>query len=731
MAMSKSNSSKCIAYTRFRTPCPEDRELNSKWCPKHEELQGKCMRIYKHHSRELDRYAVDNPYPGFQNPLPVPHFDDIEDPQPLTHTTNQMIPRRGDVNKIDDPDCLRTWHHIARRTWALANRTVLAREHHHSQFYQNGDDSHRHFNAILRRKQDLLENLMSEIDQRLYRLTIGVEKADWLLLTKSVNRNRFTTGDDDDSESKENTSSCNGSITYEDVECEEEPSLPEPLPTPPSSPPPCVECQYVSEDLDQKLIRKKRAVVGRLINYLDFGLEDAEFSVAVRQELREVIRNIFRRIIVRDAGLFVRAKEFNPTPGSLLTSWLGDGVNNWRTALYECPIKAFINGEKLSLKELERLWGLMKFGKDKIGPELIRNAIADIYRCAQDTCVNNDIQTAYQSHRKSTKIWVLGGYVWRKAKDGPLPRTGSDLLHAFVGCAGCMLSTCRTFEEWAENRRLAVVGHRYPGWSEPHEPPAERLLRCFKIVICRHNCNSKLSKVEKVVPKSKKLRTVYTETQERHYLYLCMSVADSRSPRILDALHALPTYLNVYARRRDTNEVTHQPNHADDLWCSRIRSGYTTMERKQKKFTLATAFRADDNLFEKNLTSPEKSFGHCFQDCWDVLVMNGKVGNFEGFMNLIANVVLEVAGYRTVEEAMKGEGEKDAGMSQGFKSVIKSPLNETSIDGDSRFLKQFSVCENSLGADKDAHVLAHLPFLRTMLREPVRSDDEFKGDSWI
>jgi hypothetical protein len=86
---------------------------------------------------------------------------------------------------------------------------------------------------------------------------------------------------------------------------------------------------------------------------------------------------------VRDAGLFVRAKEFNPTPG-LPSATVLYSQSDWREPNYQCPIKEFVCSEKLSLKELQRLWGLMKFGKDKIGPELIRNAIADIYRGSSD-----------------------------------------------------------------------------------------------------------------------------------------------------------------------------------------------------------------------------------------------------------------------------------------------------------------------------------------------------------
>ncbi|PLW04416.1 hypothetical protein PCANC_28691 [Puccinia coronata f. sp. avenae] len=708
MSTFKLNSQKCLAFTRSRTPCPENRAENSKWCPTHEELQGKCMRIYKHHSRQLDRYAVENPYPGFQ----IPSVDttqilhQIENQSP-THITNEMIPRLEDMHKIIDPDILRIWYTIARRTWALVNRTVLAREHHHSQFYQSGDHSHRHFNAILRRKQDLLESLMAGIDQRLYQLTIGVEEADWLLSKRTKN-----SSSDSESDGK---STSSDSVLYGDVDCQEEQKLLEAPPTPPSSPTPCQECQCISEDPDEKLNRRKQAVMGQLVNYLNFPPKDSQLSDLTVREIKEVIRNIFRRVIVRDAGLFVRAKEFNPTPG-LPSATVLYSQSDWREPNYQCPIKQFVCSEKLSLKELQRLWGLMKFGKDKIGPELIRNAIADIYRGSSDAYGSDEIQSNCANHKKSTKIWILGGFVWRKAMDGPLPRTGSDHLYAFISCAGCMLSTCRNFEEWAGNRRLVVVGGRYPEWSEPQEPLVERLFRCFKIVLCRHNCNAKLSKVEKIVPKSKKLRTVYTETQERHYLHICMSVGDPRTAKIIDALSALPSSFNLYAKRRDTKEVTHKPSHEDSLWCSRVRSGYTTVERKKKRFTPATAFKADANLFEKNLTSPENSFKHRFEDCWDVLVMDAKAGNFDGFVNSIGKVVLEVTGYESIEAAIKGEEERD-----------NLALNMQSSQPAPKSTQQFYT---SYGISTPMAV-SRLRCCRSLFREPVCMNENSEPESWF
>lgn len=89
---------------------------------------------------------------------------------------------------------------------------------------------------------------------------------------------------------------------------------------------------------------------------------------------------MFRRIIVRDAGLFVRAKEsIEPSQSIPIISIVGL-EEAWREASYVCPIREFISSGQLSLRELQRLWRGLKFGKEKIGPELIRNAIADATR---------------------------------------------------------------------------------------------------------------------------------------------------------------------------------------------------------------------------------------------------------------------------------------------------------------------------------------------------------------
>ncbi|KAG0146196.1 hypothetical protein CROQUDRAFT_723001 [Cronartium quercuum f. sp. fusiforme G11] len=618
---------KCIAYNRLKKPCPNDREPDSKWCSLHEELQGKFLRMYKHHSRELDKFSIENPYPLHQECSSAVHQSNMppnltpdEILQPII--TNSMIPRDEDVKKIDDVGILRVWHQIARRTWALANRTVIAREHHHSQFYQNGDDGHRHFNAILKHKQDVLESLMSAIDEKLYKLTLESEKARWLLPQLL---------EEDCADSASDDSSSDGPV-FTDIECEDEIQSIESLSIPLSSP--SLEFEEV-DDFQKQIDDRSRAVVSQLTGHLDFPIFSSQMDESTVVEIKEIVRNVFRRIIVRDAGLFVRAKELDPSPS--LDHTITNREQVWRQVHYVCPIKSFIMSGKLSLKELQRMWRMLKFGKDKIGPELIRNAIYDVFRSQ-----NDDEDFNPTNSKKSCKIWVLGGYVWRKAMNGPLPRLATDYLHAFVGCSGCMLSICRTFDEWVENRRLALIGSRYSGWLDPVKLPIENLFRSLRIAISRHNSTVKLSKVEKVVPKCKALKMVYTEVQERHYIHLCLVPLNDRSRNIIDALASNKASYNVFAQRRDTGEITHTPHKRTDLWCTRVRSAYSTVERRKKLFTPSTMFRPDPSLFQCALKSPEQIFNRNFDDCWDLLVMDAKVLGFESFLESIGKILVEV-----------------------------------------------------------------------------------------
>lgn len=118
---------KCIAYTKLRTACSNPQEKDSKWCSLHEELQGKHMRIYKQHSRELDHYLIQNPYPYHQ--VEYKNIGRVYEPE--KQMTTRMIPRVEDVMKVSDIETLRSWHQISRRIWNLTNRFSTLQIFHH------------------------------------------------------------------------------------------------------------------------------------------------------------------------------------------------------------------------------------------------------------------------------------------------------------------------------------------------------------------------------------------------------------------------------------------------------------------------------------------------------------------------------------------------------------------------------------------------------------------------
>ncbi|KAH9817271.1 hypothetical protein DFH28DRAFT_1157294 [Melampsora americana] len=568
---------KCIAYTRLRTACPNPQEKDSKWCSLHEELQGKHMRIYKQHS--LENKTICQSY------------------EPPNQITTRMIPTVKDVMKVSDIETLRSWHHIARRTWNLTNRTVIAREHHHSQFYQDGDVSHRHFNAILRHKLEVLEDLMSAIDEKIYKFTLEFESANWILdQPPELNCQ--------DSDPVEVESDSNAQ-TSTDLSSEDDINSLDAVSTSPSS------CEIDFEPEFEKIeVVEDKALILQLTGYLDLPFHVSKLEKHRVFDLKEIVHNLI------------------------------SSSNNDQTDWHQ---DSYVSGT-LSVKELQRL-----FWKEKAGPELIRNAISDLFRSNESHSSSDSKEKLANIQKTTTKIWVLGGYVWKKPLSGPLPRLGTDYFYAFVGCHGCMLSTCRTFEEWVENRRLSLIDSRYHDWLNPVEDQVENLFRSLRIVISGHNSNNKLSRIERVVPKCKKLKTVYTEVQERHYVYLCLPL-DIRSTKIVNALSSNKKSFNVFSSRRDTGEISHKPNKETDLWCTRTRSAYSTLERKKKTFTFSTMFPSNPETFNCALKSLDKRFGRKFIDCWDVLVMDVKVLEFQSFLNSIGETVLQAVGHNSVGE---------------------------------------------------------------------------------
>ncbi|EGG02763.1 uncharacterized protein MELLADRAFT_109804 [Melampsora larici-populina 98AG31] len=672
--MEETVTKKCIAYTRLRTACPNPQEKDSKWCSLHEELQGKHMRIYKQHSRELDQYLIQNPYPFHKSEYKF----NGQSYEPQKQITTRMIPRVEDVLKVSDIETLRSWHQISRRIWNLTNRTVIARERHHSQFYRDGDDGHRHFNAILRYKLEIVEALMSAIDEKIYKLTVAFEEANWVLDQPP----ELNCQDSDPLE----LDSDSGGQTLTDISSGDDTNSLDLVSTPSSSDESDLEPEFERmEVVEEKVNQRSRGLILQLTGYLDLPFHASKLEKHTVLELKQIVRNVFRRIIVRDAGLFVRAKEFDMNSSSNIASLSNDDQIDWRQSSYVCPVRAFIASGTLSLKELQRL-----FWKEKAGPELIRNAISDLFRSNESHSNSDSKEKIASTQKTSAKMWVLGGYVWKKPLSGPLPRLGTDYFYAFVGCHGCMLSTCRTFEEWVENRRLSLICSRYPDWLNQVESQVESLFRSLRIVISGHNSNSKLSRIERVIPKCKKLKTVYIEVQERHYVYLCLPL-DSRSSKIIDTLASDRNSFHVFSSRRDTGEIAHKPIKETDLWCTRTRSAYSTLERKKKPFTISTMFQSNPNTFDCALRSLDRRFGREFVDCWDVLVMDVKVLEFQSFLSSIGETVIKAVGYDSVgdldhlknslsgklgEENLLGDGQLRNSDVRYLRTIFKNILQE-------------------------------------------------------
>lgn len=664
---------KCIAYTRLKTECPTPQEKDSIWCSLHKELQGKYMRIYKQHSRELDHYLIQNPYPyhepGFK--LDGQLHDSLKE---ITSTTSRMIPRVEDVLKISDIETLRAWHQISRRIWNLINRTVAARERHHSHFYRDGDDGHRHFNVMLRHRMEVLEALMSAIDEKVYKLTIHFEEANWVLDQPPVVICHESDPLEHPSDSSDQTLSDTSSA--EDMNGSDSAS------TPPTSDKSDLEHELErTEVLEDTVDQRIRRLILKLTGYLDLPLDASHLEKQTVLELKEIVRNVFRSIIVRDAGLFVRAKEFGMDSSSNIVSSSNDSQIDWRQSSYVCPVRAFIASGILSLKELQRL-----FWREKAGPELIRNAISNLFRSNANDSSSDSKEKTDSKQKKPAKIWVLGGYVWKKPLSDPLPRLGTDYFYAFVGCHGCMSSTSRTFKEWVENRRLSLRHSRYQDWSKQVENQ-ESLFRSLAIVMNGNNSDRKLSRIERVVPHCKKLKTVYTEVQARHYVYFCLPL-DSTSSQLIDALASKQNSFHVFSARRDTGEISHKPIKKSDLWSTRTRSAYSPLERKKKPFTISTVFLSDPEAFDTELMSLDKGYGREFTDCWDVLVMDVKLLEFQSFMSSIVHTLIDSVGFdfadnlekhlsgKATEEDLLGDNQLRNSNVQHLRSIFKNISQE-------------------------------------------------------
>lgn len=106
-----------------------------------------------------------------------------------------------------------------------------------------------------------------------------------------------------------------------------------------------------------------------------------------------IMANIFRTIVGRMPGLVERARVYPDVP-------------------------SFVRSVELSLFDLEKLRKKLR-REGAVSALVIRNAIADLYRDPDEV-------------PKDEKQWLLGGWLYDKPSEKPMPREGWEFFHDFV-----------------------------------------------------------------------------------------------------------------------------------------------------------------------------------------------------------------------------------------------------------------------------------------------------------
>lgn len=88
-----------------------------------------------------------------------------------------------------------------------------------------------------------------------------------------------------------------------------------------------------------------------------------------------------------------------------------------------------------------------------------------------------------------------------------------------IGCSGCAMAAMTTYTAFVENRRLAIVGPRYPHWAESSDTEPEKIFRALGIALCGWNRAAE-TKLERIKPKGKGMRVVMVEKEERCWVFL-------------------------------------------------------------------------------------------------------------------------------------------------------------------------------------------------------------------
>ncbi|KZT35417.1 hypothetical protein SISSUDRAFT_1064509 [Sistotremastrum suecicum HHB10207 ss-3] len=549
----------CLARSpKTLQQCPAAAEEGSKWCARHEEHEGKQLKIYK---------KISSDYHDFDDSV-------------LCNDVKRIL-------ACTDMKVLKAWHAGAKAKWKLGHRTLRAREQHHVSFYGGGDQGHQQYMSILSTELRTLEMAMEACDRRLYTLLLESENLSWI---KEDAKNPDLICDEPETSS---ILLCPPSPRKSKHKSKPSEDSDEGKPSSPTS--------ESLGDFDPEAAKRQHHI-NQLVSYVTPSSQNPP-SLTHR-----INSNIFRTLISRSPSLFVRARSKDYP-----------------------DIETFLQEGDLSLSELNKLSRKLIKGTDpSIGPEMIRNAIADCYRDDKD---------------ETDRIKLCGDWLWSKPNPNAMGIEAWRYFHSHNGCANCCLAVTRTFEEWITFRRYTVIGPLFPRWIHANEHMSEKILRVFGL-ICAANDVGKKS-IERLQLKNGATKSLYVEKQTRNWVLLKLSLRDTNAKIILDGLSSNETF-TILARNRFTGVTVRKPSENGATWISRVRASKTRTWGNQLIFL-------EDNLDALSSRSPECRFKKQFHDVFEVIVFDQIHGPFLEFMDRIAKVVWSSVGYLSVEDALAKE----------------------------------------------------------------------------
>ncbi|GAA5923748.1 uncharacterized protein JCM15063_003750 [Sporobolomyces koalae] len=693
----------CLAFDNItRATCSRAPSPRSKWCSVHEELQAKLLKTYKRYS------------------LAVEAFNDTTLPESLDA-----------IDAEDGLEQLRHWSAACRQKWSLVRRVVVARAEHHQQFYAGGDGGHCLFINILKDESTKLERFLRALDRQAYKITLANSSASWIL-----------------TQPQGPSFVCNDvaqPLSTDDKQPGEASGLLTPPPTPPltEQPLPSAPLQGMNKN-QRKAARRKAArqypsttsvstspssslsdnddnedffrstpeqptsasqLVTRLRTYLEFP---SDLPASVRPETwHAVVSGLFRHVVLRVPTLanLALAIPSDLTVGGESTCGVKfDSVESFLDAL-ESRIESTeqdVRGSRREESPVEKLWHGLKFARSTassntdsqdaqigfLGVGVIAETISNLFRPSLATrALPGDSVADQDGKEEELSVEILGGKVWKDALEGATwTREAWDLFYAFIACSGCALLATPSLDAWAQNRRLAALGH-YPAWmscsSEAMSGTADKIFRLSGIVLCTSNSSQGGRRVKRIeskekLPKGRGRKVVYVEEWERNWMYIKLPVSDPRSRKLLDAIAALSARFAVLARNKDTNETTHVPMDTtarcsmarsctcckpSDIWLDKVRSGLTPIERKAARWSTTSFFPVDtvlDSLGKSS--SPETRFQSApYQDCYECLVLDASPyaspthDSWTTFADSFAAAVLEAQEFQSSQELTRHE----------------------------------------------------------------------------